>query len=88
MTFDENKLAEYIEDRIVNILSDKLAMILDFPLSIHQVATLTGRKEKTIYKMCERGHLTYTKKKKSIFINLRDLGGVLDRVSRGEDTVA
>ena len=68
---------EYLEDKILEILSRHLGKILNFPLSVKQVAELTGKTEHNIYKMCERGILPHTKVGRSTFINLRHLSGVL-----------
>ena len=72
-------MEEYIEDKITSVLARQLGKMLDFPLTVHQVAALTGRKEKAIYKMCEREILPYTKVGKSVYKNLRHLNSVLYR---------
>lgn len=73
----KDEIDMYIDDKISSILARKLGMLMDFPLTVHQVAALTGRKEATVYKMCQREVIPYTKVGKSVYVNLRHLSSVL-----------
>ncbi len=73
----KDEINKYIDDKVSSILARKLGMLLDFPLTVHQVAALTGRKEAAVYKMCQREIIPYTKVGKSVYVNLRHLSSVL-----------
>lgn len=75
-----NSLMFEINDAIIRRISEKMGMILDFPLTVKQVANLTGRTEHNIYKMCERGKIPFVKNGATIHINLRDLNSALIKI--------
>lgn len=58
---------------VIGEIAKQIGVLLDFPLTIRQVATLTGRNEQNIYKMCQRNKIPYTKTGSQIHINLRDI---------------
>lgn len=61
-------------DKLVGpIVAEKLGNLFDFPLTVNQLATLSGRKKNTIYKMCERNQIPYTRVGKFIHINIKDV---------------
>ena len=70
-------IENHLKDLITKEVSRKIAMIHDFPLTVHQVATLTGRSEGNIYKMLQRERIPYTKTKNQVHISLKDLNSVL-----------
>lgn len=85
-------LTEYIDKRILKITDEKLVQmkpriiaavesdlgyVLSLPLSVKQVALLTGRTEACIYKMCQRGKLPYVKNGDVVNIYLRDINNML-----------
>jgi len=66
---------EIIEEEV----TDSFMRILDFPLTVKQAAKLTGHSEGSIYKLCYRGTIPYTKIKGLLHISLRDLNSTLIR---------
>lgn len=70
-------LESYFEDMILAVMTRQIGKILDFPLTVKQVASLTGRSKHNIYKMCQRDKLPYTKVGKTVLISLRDITSVL-----------
>ena len=83
------KLKGVIESELVVIIKENVAefvgSLLDYPLTVRQVARLTGRSVANIYKMCKRGRIPYTKIGSQIHINLRDLNSVLILVNKDEE---
>ena len=73
----KNALLKDLKDTIKGSISDYIGAMLDFPLTIRQVAKLTGRSEQNIYKMCYRGAIPYTKKGGQIHINMKDISSAL-----------
>lgn len=70
-------IAEKLEELIGPAVADWLGNILDFPLTVKQLAKMTGRTESNIYKMCQRAQIPFTKSGKHIHINLRDVNDQL-----------
>ena len=66
-------LLEKLKELIGPVVAEKLGILFDFPLTIKQVASLTGRTENNIYKMCQRNLIPFTKTKGTIHINLKDI---------------
>lgn len=82
------ELKEMISDRLQELIgpavAEHLGSILDFPLTVKQLASLTGRTEANIYKMCQRKQIPYTKVGSQIHINLKDVNNQLLRLHRPE----
>ena len=55
------------------VVAEKLGILFNFPLTIKQVASITGRTENNIYKMCQRNQIPFTKTGGQIHINLKDI---------------
>ena len=66
-------IAERLNKLIGPAVAESLGSIMDFPLTVKQMAALTGRTEANIYKMCQRGQIPYTKAGTQIHINLKDV---------------
>ena len=66
-------IAERLRSLVGPAVAESLGSILDFPLTVKQLAKLTGRTESNIYKMCQRGQIPYTKAGTQIHINLKDV---------------
>lgn len=67
-----------IIDKRVRVLigpfvAETLGNILDFPLNVKQIASLSGKSEASIYKKCQRGQIPHTKVGTRIYINLKDV---------------
>lgn len=75
-------ISEKLKEMIGPAVAHELGSILDFPLTVKQLASLTGRKESNIYKMCQRGQIPYTKVGSQIHINLKDVNNQLLRLHR------
>ena len=69
----ENRLSDIIRGSV----ADFVGSILQFPLTVRQVAKLTGRTEENIYKMCQRGIIPYSKVGSQIHINLKEIKSAL-----------
>jgi len=71
------ELDNIIEERVKVIVgpfvAESIGNILDFPLNVKQIASLSGKTEASIYKMCQRGQIPYTKTGTRIYINLKDV---------------
>ena len=65
--------SETIRQEIVKAISKMLGQMINLPLSVKQVACITGKSEQSIYKMCQRDQIRYTKLGNLIYINLKDL---------------
>ncbi len=70
-------ISDKLKELIGPAVAETLGSILDFPLTVKQLASLTGRKEANIYKMCQRGQIPYTKVGTKIHINLKDVSNQL-----------
>lgn len=72
-----DELDDVIRDRIKEIAGPTVLMIigdiLDFPLSVLQIAKLMGKTESGVYKMCQRGKLPHKRVGSKIYINLKDI---------------
>lgn len=66
-------IAERLKKLIGPAVAESLGSILDFPLTVKQLATMTGRTEANIYKMCQRKQIPFTKVGTQIHINLKDV---------------
>lgn len=88
----KQQMAEFIDNRIARMTEEKMKMILpqavatieskishvlNLPLSVKQVALLTGRSEASIYKMCQRKQIPYIKNGGVVHIYLRDVNDML-----------
>ena len=73
----EKSIVEALRPVICEIVHEEIGELLDFPLTVHQVAKLTNRTEENIYKMCQRGKIPFTKVGSQIHINLRDINSSL-----------
>ena len=77
----KNEMVEELDDLIYDkikvmigpFVAESLGSILDFPLNVKQIASLTGKSEASIYKMCQRGHIPHIKRGARIYINLKDV---------------
>lgn len=69
----EDIIAESLKKLIGPAVAESLGSILDFPLTVKQMASLTGRTEANIYKMCQRKQIPFTKVGSQIHINLKDV---------------
>lgn len=45
----------------------------DLPLTVPQVANLLGKAPKTVYKMCDRKQIPFSKVGNKVFINIKDI---------------
>lgn len=85
MTEEINELiSERLKEMIGPAVAQELGSILDFPLTVKQLASLTGRTEANIYKMCQRGQIPYTKVGSQLHINLKDVNNQLLRLHKPE----
>ena len=73
-------IAEKLRNIVGPVVAEKLGEILDFPLTVKQLASLTGRTEANIYKMCQRKQIPFTKVGTQIHINLKDVNNQLLRL--------
>ena len=73
-------ITERLKELIGPAVAEQLGSILDFPLTVKQLASLTGRTEANIYKMCQRKQIPYTKVGSQIHINLKDVNNQLLRL--------
>jgi len=73
----QESLNDVLRPIVSEIVHEEIGELLDFPLTVHQVAKLTCRSEVNIYKMCQRGKIPYTKVGTQIHINLRDINSSL-----------
>ncbi len=80
----EDIITEKLKVLIGPAVAESLGSILDFPLTVKQMASLTGRTEANIYKMCQRNQIPYTKVGSQIHINLRDVNDQLLCLKRTE----
>lgn len=80
----EDMISEKLKELIGPAVAESLGSILDFPLTVKQMASLTGRTETNIYKMCQRKQIPYTKVGSQIHINLRDVNDQLLCLKRTE----
>lgn len=69
-----------LQDLTLAKVARQLGDVINFPLTVHQVAQLTGRTEQNIYKMLQRCQIPYTKLGNVIHINLRDINNILIQV--------
>lgn len=78
------QLQEYVEKTLMDItlseITKRMGAIFNFPLTVRQVAHLTGRTEQNIYKMMQRDRIPYTKVGNQVHINLRDINNILIQV--------
>ena len=70
-------LEKRLSDIIKGSVADCVGSIFEFPLTVRQVAKLTGRTEDNVYKMCQRGVIPYTKVGSQIHINLKEIKSAL-----------
>ena len=77
-------IAEKLKNLVGPAVAETLGSILDFPLTVKQLASLTGRTEANIYKMCQRKQIPYTKVGSQIHINLKDVNNQLLCLHRPE----
>lgn len=66
-------------------VAESIGAILNFPLNVKQIASLSGKTEASIYKMCQRGQIPHTKVGTRIYINLKDVNNQLLRVQAPEE---
>lgn len=66
-----------LEKLVPLAVEKKVNSILDLPLSVKQVALITGHSEQSIYKMCQRDQIPYKKNGGVIHISLRELNNTL-----------
>lgn len=77
-------ISEKVKELIGPAVADTLGTILDFPLTVKQLASMTGRTQANIYKMCQRGQIPYTKVGTQIHINIKDVNDQLLCLKRRE----
>ena len=80
----EGIISEKVKELIGPAVADTLGTILDFPLTVKQLASMTGRTQANIYKMCQRGQIPYTKVGTQIHINIKDVNDQLLCLKRRE----
>lgn len=80
----EGIISEKVKELIGPAVADTLGTILDFPLTVKQLASMTGRTQANIYKMCQRGQIPYTKVGTQIHINIKDVNDQLLCLHRRE----
>lgn len=80
----EGIISEKVKEMIGPAVADTLGTILDFPLTVKQLASMTGRTQANIYKMCQRGQIPYTKVGTQIHINIKDVNDQLLCLKRRE----
>lgn len=80
----EGIISEKVKELIGPAVADTLGTILDFPLTVKQLASMTGRTQANIYKMCQRGQIPYTKVGTQIHINIKDVNDQLLCLKRCE----
>lgn len=77
----KDELGDIVYDKLQELIgpavAEHLGNYLDFPLTVRQMAKLTGRTEANIYKMCQRDQIPYTKVGTQIHINLKDVNAQL-----------
>lgn len=73
----QESLTGFLRPVVCEIVHEEIGELLDFPLTVHQVAKLTSRSEENIYKMCQRGKIPYTKVGSQIHVSLRDINSSL-----------
>ncbi len=81
----KSEIKEELKDELLDMIHDKvkelvgpavavsLGQVLEFPLTIKQTAQLMGRTEESIYKMCQRDKIPFTKNGKKVYINIKDI---------------
>lgn len=78
------QLQEYVDKTLMDLtmaeITKRMGAIFNFPLTVRQVAHLTGRTEQNIYKMMQRERIPYTKVGNQVHINLRDINNILIQV--------
>lgn len=79
-----NLIADKLRELVGPVVTESIENILDFPLTVKQMAKLTGRSEENIYKMCQRKQIPYTKYGKLIHINLKDVNDQLLFIKKHE----
>lgn len=88
----KSQMAEFIEKKVSKAADEKMKLlmpqaiatieakishVLNLPLSVKQVALLTGRTEASIYKMCQRKQIPFVKNGGVVHIYLRDVNDML-----------
>lgn len=88
----KSQMSEFIERKISKVADEKMKLlmpqaiatieakishVLNLPLSVKQVALLTGRTEASIYKMCQRKQIPFVKNGEVVHIYLRDVNDML-----------
>ena len=76
-----------IDGKIAVIAAEVVASTLDAPLSIKQVAKITGRSEQCIYKFCQKGIISFEKVSGRVSVNLRSVNENLLRLYRKHNGV-
>jgi len=70
---------ERIKEVIGPSVAEGLQSFMDFPLTVRQVASMTGRTPDSVYKMCRRCKIPFTKLGSYIHISLKDLNNLLQK---------
>jgi len=70
-------ISETMKGLIGPAVSERIGALLEYPLTVRQMASLAGRSEACIYKMCQRGQIPFSKVGSKIYINLKDVNGQL-----------
>jgi excisionase family DNA binding protein len=75
LIYDKMKedMTNYIHREIDIAVAKKYEQMVNYPLSVKEVARMIGKSEQAVYKMIQRDQLPYTKVGKMVFISLRDL---------------
>ena len=85
----KNEMVQELYKRIKVLVgpfvAESIGTILNFPLNVKQIASLSGKTEASIYKMCQRGQIPHTKVGTRIYINLKDVNNQLLRVQAPEE---
>lgn len=79
-----------VDDRIDKVLpmaiQKGITSMINFPLSVRQVAELTGHTEACIYKRIQRGQMPYSKVGGIVYININDVNDMLLSLDHKEMT--
>lgn len=83
----ERDITLNIEKLVNGYVYKAIGTLLDFPLTVQQVAVLFGKNPKAVYKMCDRKQIPFTKVGTKVYINLRDINSELILGSKREKSL-
>ena len=73
----DESVRKSINDILPRAVEEEVYSVLNVPLSIKQVSIITGRSRDSIYKMCQRNRIPYTKIDGVIHLNIKDVSEIL-----------